>query len=124
VRAAPGGRQGSAYVTAMASAKPSVTLIGAGALGTVLARGLVRQGYRVDGILSRAAGDAERLAKQTGAGVFSSSLRDLPGEAYLVTSPWRSRCFRTHGLGASWPTRPVPWRPVPWRPCERGVPTS
>jgi predicted short-subunit dehydrogenase-like oxidoreductase (DUF2520 family) len=53
------------------AAKPRVALVGAGNLGTALARALQRAGYEIDVVIARARGGslkkAQRLAKQVGA---------------------------------------------------------
>jgi predicted short-subunit dehydrogenase-like oxidoreductase (DUF2520 family) len=52
--------------------KPSVAIVGAGNLGTALALGLRRAGYRIEAIIARQDGiaRAKRLAKRVGAQVF------------------------------------------------------
>jgi predicted short-subunit dehydrogenase-like oxidoreductase (DUF2520 family) len=54
------------------AAKPRVAIVGAGNLGTALARALQRAGYEIDVVIARARGaslkKAQRLARQLGAG--------------------------------------------------------
>ena len=64
--------------------KPSVAIIGAGALGGVLARRLKACGYRVEAVLSRTETRAQALADEVEAPVASASITDLPATARLV----------------------------------------
>lgn len=63
---------------------PPVAIVGAGAVGTALARELVARGYRVAAVLSRTAEDAQALAERVGAPVGTSSWDALPAEVRLV----------------------------------------
>ncbi|WP_456427348.1 Rossmann-like and DUF2520 domain-containing protein [Rhodocaloribacter sp.] len=63
---------------------PRVALIGAGALGTALARRLAARGYPIDAVLSRTGASARRLAARVGAPVAAASLTALPDEVTLV----------------------------------------
>lgn len=63
---------------------PPVAIVGAGAVGTTLARGLVGCGYRVAAILSRRTEAAQALADRVGAPVAASSGDALPVEVRLV----------------------------------------
>lgn len=63
---------------------PPVAIVGAGAMGTTLARALVACGYRVQAVLSRRADDARALADRVGAPVATSSWDALPTEVRLV----------------------------------------
>lgn len=68
-----------------ADSPPSrVALIGAGAVGSALARRLAERGYALRAVISRTEGRAQRLAEQVGAPVASSALEDLPPDAGLV----------------------------------------
>jgi predicted short-subunit dehydrogenase-like oxidoreductase (DUF2520 family) len=64
--------------------RPSVAIIGAGALGTVLARRLAERGYDVAAVFSRTEATARRLAEQVGAPMAGTDLADLPPEIRLV----------------------------------------
>ncbi len=64
--------------------RPGAAIIGAGALGRVLARRLAARGYRVEAILSRTAARARALAAQVKAPVASAALADLPAGVRLV----------------------------------------
>lgn len=64
--------------------KPSVAVIGAGALGRVLARRLKACGYRVAAVLSRTVARAKALAAAVDAPVASAALADLPAPVRLV----------------------------------------
>lgn len=66
-----------------AEASP-VAIIGAGALGSSLARGLVGGGYRVEAVLSRTRDAARTLADQVGAPVGTSAWTALPAGVRLV----------------------------------------
>lgn len=66
------------------SEKPEVALVGAGAVGSALARRLAERSYPVSAVLSRTRADAEALARQVGADVASNHLADLPPTARLV----------------------------------------
>jgi predicted short-subunit dehydrogenase-like oxidoreductase (DUF2520 family) len=61
-----------------------VAIIGAGALGTTLARALVESGHRVEAVLSRRAASAQALAERVGASVADSSWDALPASVRLV----------------------------------------
>ena len=64
--------------------KPVVAIIGAGALGSALARRLVAAEYRVEAVLSRTLTRAQGLADQVAAPIASAALADLPASARLV----------------------------------------
>ncbi len=64
--------------------RPRVALIGAGALGTALARRLAACGYPIDAVLSRTEASARRLAVSVGAPVAAATLTALPDAATLV----------------------------------------
>lgn len=66
------------------SNSPPVAIIGAGAVGTALAKGLVASGYRVEAVLSRTLASAQVLADQVGASVANSSGHALPVSVRLV----------------------------------------
>ena len=61
-----------------------VAIIGAGALGSVLARRLAARGYVVEAVLSRTAARARALAAQVKAPLASAVLEDLPAQVRLV----------------------------------------
>ena len=61
-----------------------VAIIGAGAVGTVLARRLVERGYRVSAVLSRRREPAQALAQAVGAPVGSSDWSDVPFQVPLL----------------------------------------
>ena len=63
---------------------PPVALVGAGAVGTALARALVANGHRVEAVLSRTAASAQALADRVGAPVADSSWEALPTSVRLV----------------------------------------
>lgn len=71
-------------MTSSSPNSPPVAIIGAGALGTTLARGLVASGYRVEAVLSRQADDAHALADRVGAPVASDTSADLPPDVRFV----------------------------------------
>lgn len=65
---------------------PPVGIVGAGAVGSALARRLVERGYRVEAILSRRSADAQALADRVGASA-AGSLRagtEIPPSVQLV----------------------------------------
>lgn len=64
--------------------KPEVAVIGAGALGSVLARRLAACGYAVAAVVSRTPTRAQALAAQVAAPVASSSPADVPRSVRLV----------------------------------------
>lgn len=68
----------------MDDVKPVVAIIGAGALGNVLARRLVESGYRIEAVISRHRARTMTLARRVEAGVGSTSLFDLPPSATLI----------------------------------------
>lgn len=67
-----------------AGASGGLAVIGAGALGTTLARRLVQRGYSIEAVISRTAEGAQRLADATGARVASAALHDLPDTVRMV----------------------------------------
>ncbi|NBC17557.1 MAG: DUF2520 domain-containing protein [Bacteroidetes bacterium] len=64
--------------------RPSVAIIGAGALGSVLARGLADVGYLVRAVLSRTEASAHRLAEDVDAPLAGTDLAQLPPDIPLV----------------------------------------
>ena len=74
----------AAYAAAFNDPRPSVTVIGAGAMGRVLARRLRERGYPVLAVISRTRSHAESLAHDVDARIASDSLHDLPTESRLV----------------------------------------
>lgn len=63
---------------------PPVAVVGAGAVGSTLARRLTDCGYRVQAVLSRTADTAEALGERIGASVSGSMEAGLPREVRLV----------------------------------------
>jgi predicted short-subunit dehydrogenase-like oxidoreductase (DUF2520 family) len=61
-----------------------VTIVGAGAVGTALARALTATGHPVEAVLSRTATSAQALAETVGAPVAASSEEALPASVRLV----------------------------------------
>jgi predicted short-subunit dehydrogenase-like oxidoreductase (DUF2520 family) len=61
-----------------------VAVVGAGAVGTVLARRLVTAGYPVQAVLSRTVASAQALADQVGAPVGTDDVTALPADVRLV----------------------------------------
>lgn len=61
-----------------------VAIVGAGALGTALARRLHACGYRMAAVLSRRHGPARRLARAVAAPVASDAVADLPAGVRAV----------------------------------------
>ena len=66
------------------SESPPVAIIGAGAVGSALARALVANGHRVEAVLSRTGGAAQALADRVGAPIADSSWDALPPTVRLV----------------------------------------
>ena len=64
--------------------KPPVAIIGAGAVGGVLARRLKACGYRIEAVVSRTEAHARALADAVEAPAASASVADLPETARLV----------------------------------------
>lgn len=73
-----------AYAAAFNDPRPSVTVIGAGAMGRVLAARLRERGYPVLAVISRTRDHAEELAHAVGARIASDSVHDVPAESRLV----------------------------------------
>ncbi len=63
---------------------PPVAIVGAGAMGTALARGVVANGHRVEAVLSRTPASAQALAKRVDAPVASAEKRALPNSVRRV----------------------------------------
>ncbi len=74
----------TAYAAAFNSTRPGVTVIGAGAMGCVLAARMRERGYSVQAVLSRSRETAEALAQAVEARVHSEKLHHLPPETRLV----------------------------------------
>jgi len=66
------------------SSSPPVAIVGAGAVGSALARALVAKGHRVEAVLSRRADSAQALANRVGAPVAASAWKALPAPVRLV----------------------------------------
>jgi predicted short-subunit dehydrogenase-like oxidoreductase (DUF2520 family) len=64
--------------------RPEVTIIGAGAVGRVLAARLADGGYTVRAVVSRTVASAEDAGRSVGATIVSNSLFDVPETARLV----------------------------------------
>ena len=62
----------------------SIAVVGAGAVGTALARRLAARGGSVRAVISRRVEAARRLAERVGAPVASSSVADLPADVRMV----------------------------------------
>ena len=73
-----------AYTAAFKDSRPSVTVIGAGAMGRVLSGRLHACGYPVLGVISRTRAHAEVLGRAVEARIYSDSLHDLPSATRLV----------------------------------------
>lgn len=73
------------------SVKQSVTIIGAGRLGTALAIALSAAGYAVETVVSRRVHGAHRTARVTGASTLALSINQLsalpPSKILLITTP-------------------------------------
>ena len=66
----------------------AITIIGAGKVGSALARSLALQGYEIVGVSSRSAASAGRLAEKVGAKVFDDSQDALRrSDAILICTP-------------------------------------
>ncbi len=74
----------TAYAAAFRDTRPATALVGAGAMGRVLAERLHAHGYPIVAVLSRTAESAETLARTVGARVHSDTLHHLPPETQLV----------------------------------------
>ena len=70
--------------SASSSDSPPVAIIGAGAVGTALARRLVQAGYEVRAVVSRTPADAEMLAEQVGGATAADRVAALPSDVRLV----------------------------------------
>lgn len=66
------------------TASSPMTIVGAGAVGTTLARALHMCGYPVAAVLSRTVNDAEALADRVGATIAASSWDAVPAAVRLV----------------------------------------
>lgn len=66
------------------TSRRAVAIVGAGALGRVLARRLTQQGYPVTAVLSRNRTSARALAREVGAAVGSDDWNDLPFDVSVV----------------------------------------
>jgi len=73
--------------------KQRVAIIGAGKVGSVLARALVHQRYRLTGIASRTLTSAEKLAKEFGV-VGVTEAADITKSATMIVIATPDRCIR------------------------------
>jgi len=84
-------RKSSAPQSRRLEAKPTISIIGAGRLGTTLGRALHQYGYRVEAVVAVHPAHARRSAKLIGEGVRAlglSRLRELPpSDLLLITTP-------------------------------------
>lgn len=71
--------------------KPTVSIIGAGRLGTALARALASRGYTIEAVVSRTGHHARRAAKLVGThplALASTQLEELPpSDILFITTP-------------------------------------
>lgn len=74
----------AAYAAAFKDPRPSVTVVGAGALGRVLAARLHERGYPILGVLSQTREHAEALGRSVEARIYSDQLGDLPSATRLL----------------------------------------
>jgi predicted short-subunit dehydrogenase-like oxidoreductase (DUF2520 family) len=92
------------------AAKPRVAIVGAGNLGTALARALQRAGYEIEAVIARARGaslkKAQRLARQVGAGA-STDLSEVQAELiwFCVPDAEIARAARTLARKIEWKGR-------------------
>jgi predicted short-subunit dehydrogenase-like oxidoreductase (DUF2520 family) len=84
-------RKSSALKRRPLKARPTISIIGAGRLGTTLGRALHQHGYRVAAVVAVRAAHARRSAKLIGEGVRAlgmSRLHELPpSDLLLITTP-------------------------------------
>ena len=72
--------------------KETVAIVGAGKVGSVLAKALTKQGYQLVGIASTTAQSADQLAKQFGVpGVIKAAVVTQYAEVVLIATP--DRCI-------------------------------
>lgn len=74
----------TAYAAAFRDPRPDVAMIGAGAVGRILATRLAERGYPIPAVISRTVQSAESLGREVGASIVSNSLFDLPDSSRLV----------------------------------------
>jgi predicted short-subunit dehydrogenase-like oxidoreductase (DUF2520 family) len=96
-----------AAIDASPSEAPPMGILGAGALGTALARRLAGCGYRVEAVVSRRAESAEALAERVGAPVASDAPAALPEAVGLLfvcvpDDAIEPVAERLAGLGRDW----------------------
>ncbi len=72
------------YASAFQSPRPSVAIVGAGAMARALGLRLAESGYPVEAVVSRRRGPAEALAGLLGARVASDRLSDIPEVPLVV----------------------------------------
>lgn len=61
-----------------------IALIGAGTLGSAMAKGLAAKGYHFSAVINRTVGKAEKLAASVGAKVFADTVFAIPPDTNLV----------------------------------------
>lgn len=74
----------SAYAAVFSDLRPDAAVIGAGAVGRVLAMRLHQRGYPVLAVIGRSTARAEEVGRAVDASVMSNSVFDLPERARLV----------------------------------------
>jgi len=74
----------TAYAAALRDPRPDVTIIGAGAVGQILADRLHERDFPVLAVISRTIEKAETVGRAVGASVVSNSVFDLPERTRLV----------------------------------------
>jgi predicted short-subunit dehydrogenase-like oxidoreductase (DUF2520 family) len=91
VSADPRGRQRGVEPGAPAAIRPTVSIIGAGRAGTILARGLHRAGYPIAAVHSLSMASAAQLAAQVGATAVPTAVAAaVRAEITLLTVPDRA----------------------------------
>jgi predicted short-subunit dehydrogenase-like oxidoreductase (DUF2520 family) len=85
----------AAYTSVFRENRPATAIIGAGAVGRVLAHRLKERAYPVLATISRTRLRAERLGSDVGATVFSDDVADLPPVARVVALCVPDRAIRS-----------------------------
>ena len=98
----------AAYASVFRETRPATAVVGAGAVGRVLAHRLKERGYPVLAAISRTRLRAERLGSDVGATVFSDDVTDLPPVTRLVALCVPDRTIR--GVAEALARTSHPWR--------------
>jgi predicted short-subunit dehydrogenase-like oxidoreductase (DUF2520 family) len=110
-------RRGAARSKGQVKSRPTVSVVGAGRLGTALARALAQNGYTVEAVVARRKRSAERAARLVGTRPLALAAAELdrlpPSEILFITTADDAIADTAARLAASFKRRPPGPRPRP-----------